>query len=148
MTSHPRANKDKLHIDDLSNRPTNAIQVLISVMNHYTDLLSSSASSTASPSTTPKPNNSSPNLNPGATSTAAPSAATKRTIRKDLSPKQITEIIRSNYDSLTIPSALDDKIGEWSPYREGLPDEKVFVKKMVNAIVGGDVRTRVAFLPL
>ena len=142
-------------VDNLSNRPTNAIPILISVVNHYTDLLSSSkspknaaaGSTTTTTTTTTKTSSAKPSPDTAKSSPSPSSSAqaNSKPLKKDLSPKQIIEVIRTNYDSLSIPSVLDDRCGEWPHYREQLPEERVFVKKMVNLVVGGDVRTRLAF---
>lgn len=54
---------------------------------------------------------------------------------KNLSPQQVSEVIKSGYETLAINSK--DGLDSWERYREA--DERVFLKKAARVAVG-DVR--------
>lgn len=58
-----------------------------------------------------------------------------RTKSKNLSPQQVSEVIKSGYETLAIDSK--DGLDSWERYREA--DEKTFLKKAARVAVG-DVR--------
>lgn len=86
----------------LSVRPDSSILVLISVSEHYNRLIADYAS---------KP------------------AKSKKS--KNLSPQQVSEVIKSGYETLSIKSK--DGLDRWDKYRE--VDERVFLKKAARMVV-------------
>ncbi|KAI9681358.1 MAG: hypothetical protein M1817_002641 [Caeruleum heppii] len=85
--------------------PQNSLPTLISVSSHYYTLLQESSQSKTGRST------------------------------KSLSPQQVSEVIKSGYETLSITAK--DGLDAWDRYREA--DEKTFLKKMARVAVG-DVR--------
>ncbi|KAH8153934.1 uncharacterized protein LAJ45_01701 [Morchella importuna] len=86
----------------LENRTSNSISTLISVSEHYYQLISENQTKTKS---------------------------------KNLSPQQVSEVIKSGYETLAITSK--DGLDSWERYREA--DERAFLKKAARVAVG-DVR--------
>jgi hypothetical protein len=58
-----------------------------------------------------------------------------KTKSKNLSPQQVSEVIKSGYETLAITSK--DGLDSWERYREA--DERAFLKKAARVAVG-DVR--------
>lgn len=87
-----------LLIDGLAHRPSNSISTLISVSEHYYQLISENQSKTRS---------------------------------KPLSPQQVSEVIKSGYDTLSIESK--EGLDSWEQYREA--DERGFLKRAVRMVV-------------
>ncbi|KAH0543939.1 hypothetical protein FGG08_001840 [Glutinoglossum americanum] len=87
---------------ELDKRPSNSIATLISVSEHYYQLLTSNQSKTHS---------------------------------KHLSPQQVSNVIKSGYETLSITAK--DGLDSWDRYREA--DERVMLKKVARAAVA-DVR--------
>lgn len=85
--------------DGLEHRPSNSISTLISVSEHYYQLISENQS---------------------------------RTKSKHLSPQQVSEVIKSGYETLAINSK--DGLDSWERYREA--DERTFLKKAARVAVG------------
>lgn len=85
--------------DGLEHRPSNSISTLISVSEHYYQLISENQS---------------------------------RTKSKNLSPQQVSEVIKSGYETLAINSK--DGLDSWERYREA--DERTFLKKAARVAVG------------
>ncbi|KAI9777102.1 MAG: hypothetical protein M1839_009058 [Geoglossum umbratile] len=88
---------------ELDKRPSNSIATLISVSEHYYQLLTSDQSKTRT---------------------------------KFLSPQQVSNVIKSGYETLSITAK--DGLDSWDRYREA--DERVALKKVARAVVA-DVRT-------
>ncbi|KAL7270888.1 hypothetical protein RUND412_006388 [Rhizina undulata] len=86
----------------LAQRTSNSISTLITVSEHYYQLISENQSKTKS---------------------------------KNLSPQQVSEVIKSGYETLSINSK--DGLDSWERYREA--DERTFLKKVARVAVG-DIR--------
>lgn len=56
---------------------------------------------------------------------------------KNLSPQQVSEVIKNGYETLSIQQSKDHGLDTWEKYREA--DEKSFLKKMARLAVK-DVR--------
>ena len=147
-------------IDDVENRQSNSIHLLLSVAKHYKDLL------LLCPSTTNQ------NINNGKTINGETVAAAEKSLEekkkkngkggtrsksdgitdkdgeddqddgiskmKNLNPKQVQAIIKSGYDSLSIP-AISPSHTAWPIYRESDPVEQSFLKRFVIVVLLADL---------
>jgi hypothetical protein len=93
----------KVQKDELDKRPSNSIKTLISVSEHYYQLLASDQSKTRS---------------------------------KHLSPQQVSNVIKSGYETLSITAK--DGLDTWDRYREA--DERGALKRVARVAVA-DVRS-------
>ena len=89
--------------DSLATRPQSSISVLISVNGHYNRLISEYASNSSG----------------------------KSKSSKHLSPQQVSEVIKSGYETLSIKSK--DGLDNWDKFRE--VDDKVFLKRFARIVV-------------
>ena len=88
-------------LDKLSIRSDSSIPVLISVSEHYNRLIADYTSKPA------------------------------KSKSKNLSPQQVSEVIKSGYETLSIKSK--DGLDRWDRYRE--VDERVFLKRVARMVV-------------
>lgn len=92
-----------MHLTDkLSSYPQSSISVLISVSEHYNRLISDYTKSGG-----------------------------KSKSSKNLSPQQVSEVIKSGYETLSIKSK--DGLDSWDKYRE--VDERAFLKRAARIVV-------------
>src|SRR5690606_29749617 len=93
--------------DALPTHPKSSISVLISVSDHYKQLITDYA------------------------------AKTGKSVTKSLSPQQVSEVIKSGYETLSINTK--DGLDSWDKYRE--QEQKSFLKKVARMVVV-DVREK------
>lgn len=93
--------------DALSTNPKSSISVLISVSDHYKQLINEYA------------------------------AKSGKSVTKTLSPQQVSEIIKSGYETLSLNAK--DGLDTWDKYRE--QEQKTFLKKVARMVVV-DVREK------